>query len=564
VISATPDPTPTGGELVIQGFGFGEKTAGVSKVHFSSVPNMDAFDETNEPVAAKEILSWSDKEIIVRVPVGAKSGPMRVVVDRDPYTEKGDQRNSNLADLRVEGTYDPDETREVDFSVSRMVVVAGSSTRQYCQDYTIQILRDNQVIETGTSQGRNGEYTTTLKVDRGYTYVVNARYTMPPGEQKVYGSYVVQSDRDNYVDVRTSTSTASVSVSPSSITLPTKGTCSFHAAVTAAWDDTALDWYLLEKDGGSVTGMGPQRNTGFYRAPAAPGTYHVQARSKADPSVYATATVHVTDTVTIDVTPSPVRLPTGGTVVFTATVLGATDPTVIWIDPVEGEFLEKWGTGDSNARYQASDTPGIYTVTAMSNADIRVYKEVTVVVLADKAKTLTFDRSNDFLGDIPVNAALSGSVTVPVIVSADGQIVEPYLNGRSGPEPDAGLRVEVVVGDDPEQAEIAEISYTYSCTAKETSFQKWFSTWNEKHTVKKVSYETCHPGDQLPSGGWKLDCTAEQGFAGTVLVSSSGVWTNANLEMEVVKYANEDGQELARSTYTRKCGEATAGVSFLK
>ena len=75
----------------------------------------------------------------------------------------------------------------------------------------------------------------------------------------------------------------SVSITPTTASLPTGGTQQFTAAVTGS-TNTAVTWTAT---GGTVS------SSGFYTAPATAGTYTVKATSVADTSKSASATVNV-------------------------------------------------------------------------------------------------------------------------------------------------------------------------------------------------------------------------------------------------------------------------------
>ena len=78
-----------------------------------------------------------------------------------------------------------------------------------------------------------------------------------------------------------------VTVSPASVTLAPAGKQTFTATVTGN-ANTAVTWDVVEgAPGGTVTA------TGDYTAPAASGTYHVRAKSQADNTKFAVATVVV-------------------------------------------------------------------------------------------------------------------------------------------------------------------------------------------------------------------------------------------------------------------------------
>lgn len=79
-----------------------------------------------------------------------------------------------------------------------------------------------------------------------------------------------------------------VTISPSSATLELGKQQTFSATVSGAKTDTGVDWSVQEgSEGGSVD------SSGNYTAPVIPGTYHVVAASKEDPTRKATVTVTV-------------------------------------------------------------------------------------------------------------------------------------------------------------------------------------------------------------------------------------------------------------------------------
>jgi hypothetical protein len=87
-----------------------------------------------------------------------------------------------------------------------------------------------------------------------------------------------------------------VSVQPKAASVPAGSSLALQAAVTGA-SDGSVTWSIEEGTaGGAVAG-------GAYTAPAIPGTYHVVARSNADPAQ--------SDTATITVTAAPAPEPTG-------------------------------------------------------------------------------------------------------------------------------------------------------------------------------------------------------------------------------------------------------------
>jgi len=106
----------------------------------------------------------------------------------------------------------------------------------------------------------------------------------------------------------------SVTISPSSVNLPTNGSQQFTATVTGA-SDTSVTWTILEgAAGGTISG------SGLYLAPGAVGVYHVIATSNADPTQSATAAVSLpgfVQTGLLNPDPCTATLLTNGSVLYT-------------------------------------------------------------------------------------------------------------------------------------------------------------------------------------------------------------------------------------------------------
>ncbi len=132
-----------------------------------------------------------------------------------------------------------------------------------------------------------------------------------------------------------------VTISPSAVTLPAGGSQTFTPAVTGT-SNTVVMWSVREGAGsGTIT------SAGVYTAPQALGTYHVIATSQADSSKTATATVTVPPP-SVSISPKTVTMGPGGTLTFTATVIGLLNQTVTW-------------TVQEGAAGGAITTGGVYT-----------------------------------------------------------------------------------------------------------------------------------------------------------------------------------------------------------
>jgi pectate lyase len=122
------------------------------------------------------------------------------------------------------------------------------------------------------------------------------------------------------------TAAVTVAVAPAAAQVPPGGTVTFTATASGTADGS-VTWSLQEPSGGTIDA------SGRYVAPQAEGTYHVVARSVADPSASGTATVTVvagTPNVVVVVTPAAPTVSAGGTVAFAAAVTGTSDGRVTW------------------------------------------------------------------------------------------------------------------------------------------------------------------------------------------------------------------------------------------
>jgi alpha-tubulin suppressor-like RCC1 family protein len=156
-----------------------------------------------------------------------------------------------------------------------------------------------------------------------------------------------------------------VSISPSTVAVPTSGTQQFGATVSGA-SNLAVTWAVIEVAGGSITGGG------FYTAPTVSGTYHVQATSVADVSSSAVATVIVTAptqyTLTISKTGTGTGSVTGGSINCGPTCgesVAAGTQVILTAIPDSGSTFGSWTGCDSSSgpSCTVSVTTGNRTVT---------------------------------------------------------------------------------------------------------------------------------------------------------------------------------------------------------
>ena len=176
--------------------------------------------------------------------------------------------------------------------------------------------------------------------------------------------------------------TISVSLSPSALTTTVGKGETFTATVTGS-DNKGVSWSIQEGGaGGSIT------DGGRYTAPSKPGTYHVIARSKANPDKKATATVTVNaaqPAITVTIAPTTLTIIAGKSETFTATVVGSDNKAVTW-SIQEGAAA---GSITDGGRYTAPTVPGTYHVIATSKASGDKKAVATVTVKADPLASIT-------------------------------------------------------------------------------------------------------------------------------------------------------------------------------
>lgn len=133
-----------------------------------------------------------------------------------------------------------------------------------------------------------------------------------------------------------------------------------------------VDWKVLGGTAAAVRQAGPY----VYTAPAAAGTYLLQASSAANPQAQDLATITVRQVVvTLQPSQGVVLLP-GGTASFTAQVTGTRTPGVVWAVLSGGAG----GTINTAGIYTAPSAAGSDTITATAVADETVTASAIVTV----------------------------------------------------------------------------------------------------------------------------------------------------------------------------------------
>jgi hypothetical protein len=186
----------------------------------------------------------------------------------------------------VAGTYHVIATSTADRSL------VASATVNVEVDVTID--PQQPTLNPGASQtftadvtGCNKGVTWTVQEAGGGTVTNAGVYTAPntPGTYHVVATSQAHTTRKATATVNVVLN-INISVDPASVALDPGGTQQFAATVTGT-SNTAVTWRVQEAGGGSVT------SSGFYTAPAARGTYHVVATSKASASHSGAAEVKV-------------------------------------------------------------------------------------------------------------------------------------------------------------------------------------------------------------------------------------------------------------------------------
>jgi len=170
-------------------------------------------------------------------------------------------------------------------------------------------------------------------------------YTAPPVDVPSPNPAVIKvaSSADpgkNKTATVTVTDPIAVTLSPTSKSLALGATQVFTATITGATSNATLNWYVNGvKNGNSTQGTLTACTTTApltctYTAPPvdvpSPNPAVIKVASSADPGKNKTATVTVTDSIVVGLSPSTKSLALGGTQVFTATISGTTNTALDW------------------------------------------------------------------------------------------------------------------------------------------------------------------------------------------------------------------------------------------
>jgi hypothetical protein len=158
-------------------------------------------------------------------------------------------------------------------------------------------VQNQGVTWTLSGAGCKGAACGSLSANAGATVTYTAPAGLPsPAAVTVTATSVADSTKTAAATINItapSTGSVSVSVSPVRVGLTTGQTQAFTATVTGN-SDTTVKWEVDSVPGGNVD-VGKINASGVYSPPNKPGTHTVAARSDADSTVSATASVAVTD-----------------------------------------------------------------------------------------------------------------------------------------------------------------------------------------------------------------------------------------------------------------------------
>ena len=184
-----------------------------------------------------------------------------------------------------------------------------------------------------------------------------------------------------------------ISIAPTTAQVIADKTQQFTATVKNA-TDTSVTWSV---SGSGCTGAacGVVSSSGLYTAPGtlpSPALVTVTAKSNADPTKTASATVTILPAIGVSVSPVTATVVTGKTQQFTATVTGISNTAVTWSLKGSGCSGSTCGTISTSGLYTAPaavPSPATVTVTATSNADTTKSASAVVTITLPVSITIS-------------------------------------------------------------------------------------------------------------------------------------------------------------------------------
>jgi pimeloyl-ACP methyl ester carboxylesterase len=251
----------------------------------------------------------------------------------------------NPAVIKVASVADPTKFMTADVTVAAAIAVTLSpSTKSLAtgatQVFTATISNTtNTALEWSVNGVLNGNSTEGTLTGTGLTRAYKAPAALPSPNPAVIK---VASVADTSIYKTASVTVANpiaVTFSPASPSVPLGGTQVFTATITGT-TNAALDWYVNGVlDGNATQGTLTACSTAApwtctYTAPPVdmPRTNPVVIKvvSVADTSIYKTASVTVTTSIVVGLTPTTASVALGGTQLFTATISNTTDNRLGW------------------------------------------------------------------------------------------------------------------------------------------------------------------------------------------------------------------------------------------
>jgi hypothetical protein len=169
---------------------------------------------------------------------------------------------------------------------------------------------------TGTTTGQSTAVTWSVPAGSGTINASTGAYVAPAtaGTYVVTATSVADGTKKATATVTVTAPPVAIAISPTTATLDACNGQLFTATVTNS-SNTAVTWTITEAGGGTVTG-------GAYIAPATAGVYHLVARSQADSTKTAQATITVgpEKVLSVAVVPGSGTVQANGTLAFAANV----------------------------------------------------------------------------------------------------------------------------------------------------------------------------------------------------------------------------------------------------
>ena len=326
------------------------------------------------------------------------------------YTAPASIATQQTSTVTAKSAADPTKTATATITLMPPVAVSVSPTTA-----TLYASQTQQFTATVTNTS-NTAVTWTASVG---TISASGLYTAPATISTQQTVTVTATSQANTAASSSATVTlmppVAVSVSPTTATLYASQTQQFTATVTNT-SNTAVTW---------TASVGTISASGLYTAPASITTQQtatVTAKSAADATKTATATITLMPPVAVSINVPGGPLYVGGTLQFTATVTGTTNLGVTWT-------LAGPGTLSPTGLYTAPSTittPFIITVTGTSQADTTKSASATVtsatvtVNVTPATATLYAGQAQQFTATVGNAASTDTAVTWTVTPSGVG------------------------------------------------------------------------------------------------------------------------------------------------